>query len=109
MNKAALAVAAALVFSAGAVAAQNAPAPRTTTNPPAVVSPNETARTTAAPVAGRNSFTEDQARTRFTDNGYTQVSDLRKDEATSVWHAKAMKSGKTVAVTLDYQGNITTH
>jgi hypothetical protein len=81
-------------------------APRTTTTPPAVTNPDNTARTTAAPVAGRNSFTEDQARKRFEDNGYTQVSDLRKDDQ-SIWHAKAMKSGKAVGVTLDYQGNIT--
>jgi hypothetical protein len=98
---AALAVAA---FSTGAVA-QNA-APRTDTTPPAVTNPNNTARTTAAPVPGKNSFTEDQARKRLQDNGYTQVSDLRQDEK-SIWHAKAMKSGKAVGVTLDYQGNIT--
>lgn len=86
--------------------AQAAEPARDTTTPPAVVKPSETSRTTAAPVAGKNSFTEDQARVRLQDNGYTQVSELHKDEQ-SIWHAKAMKSGKAVGVTLDYQGNIT--
>lgn len=105
MKKIILATSAVLAFSSAAVLAQTAPA-RDTTTPPAVTNPSDTSRTTAAPVAGKNSFTEDQARTRLQDNGYTQVSELRKDEQ-SIWHAKAMKSGKAVGVTLDYQGNIT--
>lgn len=106
MKKIILATSAVLAFSSATALAQTAPA-RDTTTPPAVTNPSDTSRTTAAPVAGKNSFTEDQARTRLQDNGYTQVSELRKDEQ-SIWHAKAMKSGKAVGVTLDYQGNITT-
>ncbi len=108
MKKMIFATLAAFAFSAGAATAQDAAPARTTTTPPAITSPSDTARTTAAPVAGKNSFTEDQARKRFTDNGYTQVTELRKDEESSIWHAKAMKAGKAVGVTLDYQGNITT-
>jgi hypothetical protein len=108
MKKIIFSALAAFAFSAAAATAQDAAPARTTTTPPAVANPNDTNRTTAAPVAGRNSFTEDQARKRFMDNGYTQVTELRKDEESSVWHAKAMKSGKAVGVTLDYQGNITT-
>jgi len=108
MKKIFLASLSALAFSAGAALAQDAAPARSTTTPPAVTNPSDTSRTTAAPVAGRNSFTEDQARQRFMDNGYTAVSELRKDDETSVWHAKATKAGKTVGVTLDYQGNITT-
>jgi hypothetical protein len=106
MKKVTLAAVAFVAFSSAAALAQTAAPTRDTTTPPAVTNPSDISRTTAAPVAGKNSFTEDQARARLQDNGYTQVSELRKDEQ-SIWHAKAMKSGKAVGVTLDYQGNIT--
>jgi hypothetical protein len=84
----------------------NTAAPRTSTTPPAVANPSDTNKTTAAPVAGKNSFTEEQVKERLADNGYTNVSGLRKDDK-SVWHGKADKSGKAVTVSVDYQGNIT--
>lgn len=58
-----------------------------------------------APVSGANSFTEGQARSRIEDRGFSQVSDLKLDNA-GVWRAQAMKDGKTVTVALDYQGNL---
>jgi hypothetical protein len=61
-----------------------------------------------APVAGRNSFTEAQARSRIEAAGFTNVSDLAKD-SDGVWRGKAAKSGKTTTVSLDYQGNVTTN
>lgn len=81
-------------------------APRTTTTPPAVVDPDNTNKTTAAPVEGKNSFTEAQVTKRLNDNGYSNVTGLMKD-AQSVWHANAMQGGKPVKVAVDYQGNIT--
>jgi len=84
----------------------NSTAPRTTTTAPAIANPNDTNKTTAAPVPGANSFTKGQVETRLNDNGYSSVSGLMKDDQ-SVWRAKAMKSGKKVDVTVDYQGNIT--
>jgi putative membrane protein len=60
-----------------------------------------------APVAGANSFTMAQAQSRLKDNGFTQVSELVKDDK-SVWRGHAMKDGKTVDVAVDYKGNITT-
>ncbi len=45
-----------------------------------------------APVEGRNSFTEGQAKSRIEAAGYTQISDLKKDE-NGVWRAKATKGG----------------
>lgn len=91
--------------------AQNATtdAARTTTTPPAVANTSDINKTTAAPVAGKNSFTESQVMKRLEDNGYTTVSGLMKDDQ-SVWHGKAMKDGEpvTVAVAVDYQGNVTT-
>jgi hypothetical protein len=74
--------------------------------PDAVSNPADTAKTMDAPVAGKNSFTENQARHRLQKHGYDDVADLTKDD-NSVWHGRAMKNGKPVAVTVDYQGNIT--
>jgi hypothetical protein len=86
--------------------AQNAAPERSTSAPPAVSNPNDATKTSAAPVAGKNSFTEAQAKTRLESHGYTQVTSLNKD-ADSIWHATAMKDGKSMAVAVDYQGNIT--
>jgi hypothetical protein len=74
--------------------------------PSAIANPKDTDKTTAAPVPGKNSFTEGQARSRLEANGYTNVVNLAKDEQ-SIWHGQAMRGGKQVAVMLDYQGNIT--
>jgi hypothetical protein len=57
------------------------------------------------PVAGANSFTEGQAKSRIEANGYANVSDLKKDDQ-GVWRGKAQKDGKTVEVSMDFQGNI---
>ncbi len=74
-------------------------------NTPAVNSPN-TPPNPGAPVAGSNSFTEGQAKSRIELNGFASVSELRKDEQ-GVWRGKAVKDGKTVTVSLDFQGNVT--
>src|SRR5436190_17175078 len=74
-------------------------------NTPAVNTPN-TPPNPGAPAAGANSFTEGQAKSRIESNGYANVSDLRKDDQ-GVWRGKAMKDGKSVNVSLDFQGNVT--
>lgn len=58
-----------------------------------------------APVSGANSFTEEQAKQRIQDAGYSQVSALSKDNQ-GVWRGQAMKDGKSTSVALDYQGNV---
>lgn len=58
-----------------------------------------------APVAGANSFTEGQARDRIQDKGFAQVTDLKLD-GKGVWRGKGMKDGKSVDVSMDYQGNV---
>ena len=58
-----------------------------------------------APVAGRNSFTESQAKSRIESAGYTNVTDLKKDE-NGVWRGQGTKGGATVNVSLDFQGNV---
>ncbi|MBL0375479.1 PepSY domain-containing protein [Rhizobium sp. KVB221] len=70
---------------------------------PAIATPDSTNPT--APIAGENSFTEDQAKKRITDAGYAEVSTLVLD-GKGVWRGTAMKGGQSVKVGLDYQGNI---
>jgi hypothetical protein len=57
------------------------------------------------PVAGWNSFTEGQAKSRIEGAGYTNVTALQKD-ANGVWRAKGSKGGTTSDVSLDFEGNI---
>ena len=70
---------------------------------PAVATPDS--KNATAPVAGENSFTEEQARDRITQAGFTAVSALKLDSK-GVWRGTAKKEGKSVPVSLDYQGNI---
>ena len=70
---------------------------------PAVKSPN--ANNPAAPVAGANSFTEGQAKSKIEEAGYTNVTALKKDD-NGVWRGKASKGGASTDVSLDFQGNV---
>jgi hypothetical protein len=80
-------------------------------NPPAQSGPNNSAinkseqNNSNAPVAGRNSFTEGQAKSRIEAAGYSNVSDLQKDND-GVWRGKANKGGSQTEVSLDFQGNV---
>jgi opacity protein-like surface antigen len=84
-----------------------------TQNPPAKDGPQNSVinrsdssnRQVTAPVAGRNSFTEGEAKSRIEKMGFSDISNLNKDEQ-GVWRGRAMKDGKTVDVSLDYQGNV---
>ncbi len=58
-----------------------------------------------APASGANSFTEGQAKSRIESRGYSDVSALMKDE-NGIWQGTAMKDGKAVQVSLDFQGNV---
>jgi hypothetical protein len=81
----------------------------TTTRPanaPMISAASPDSTNPAAPVAGANSFTEAQARSRLQAHGYTNVSELRED-GQSIWRGKATKGGALVNVAVDYQGNIT--
>lgn len=92
-------------IAAGTAFAQNAPTSSTT--PPAVSTSSMNSKTTAAPVAGANSFTEAEARSRIEKDGYSDVTKLAMD-TNSVWRGTAQKDGKSVRVALDYQGNVVT-
>ena len=91
----------ALTLSASAQTAQS------TANPKPAMPAVTTSRTPeqATPAKGANSFTEAQAKSRIEANGFTKVSGLAKDQD-GVWRGKAMKSGASHDVSLDYQGNV---
>jgi hypothetical protein len=96
---------AAVILSTSALLAnaQTKPAPTDNGNTPAVAAPDT--KNPTAPVAGANSFTESQAKSRIEDAGYSDVKDLKLDDK-GVWQAMAMKDGKSAAVALDYQGTV---
>ncbi len=81
--------------------------------PPAQSGPNNNAVNSAgqnnsdAPVAGRNSFTEGQAKSKIEDAGYTNVTELMKDD-NGIWRGKASKAGSAASVSVDFQGNVNT-
>ena len=92
------------VISAGGAFAQSS-STTPPTNPPVVSATTPDSKNPAAPVAGANSFTETQARSRLEEHGYSNVSGLTKDDQ-SIWRGKATKDGTLVSVAVDYQGNI---
>ncbi|HTO30536.1 MAG TPA: PepSY domain-containing protein [Pararhizobium sp.] len=99
-----LITAAAVAFSATSVFAQETkPAANPDGDTPAVATPSD--QNATAPVAGANSFTEDQARDRIVEAGYADVTELKLDDK-GVWQAKATKDGKPAMVSMDYQGNV---
>lgn len=70
---------------------------------PATKSPD---KMTGVPLAkGATSFTQEQAKKRLEEAGYSQVSDLTKD-ADGLWHARAMHHGHQVNAAVDYKGNV---
>jgi hypothetical protein len=77
-------------------------------NPPAISSGHADSKTSAAPLAGKNSFTKSQVRDRLRAHRYSNVKGLMKDDQ-GVWRGKAFNemSGKFVGVAVDYQGDIT--
>jgi hypothetical protein len=97
-------VAAVIAAIAVPAAAQQRPANRDA-NTPAVNTPNSPPNP-GAPVAGANSFTESQAKSRLETNGFSGISGLQKD-ANGVWRGKANKGGQSVNVSVDFQGNVT--
>ena len=95
------------LLASGAAVAQDA-STNSSTNPPAVATGHADSKTSAAPVGGRNSFTQKQAAHRLRDHGYGQVNGLTKDDQ-GVWHGTAVKDSASVNVSVDYQGNISEH
>ena len=116
--RASFVVAVAASLLAGQAIAQNtspsnpAPAPKAQNQiPPAADGPSnpavrtEKGNTALAPVAGANSFTEGEAKTRIEARGFANVTGLTKDNQ-GIWRGKAMHNGRSVDVALDFQGNV---
>jgi hypothetical protein len=103
------AAAASLVIANSFAQAPQAPAAKQI--PPAASEPGNPAlkgtdRNTAnAPVAGANSFTEGEAKARIESRGFSNVTQLRKDEQ-GIWRGRATRNGAMVDVALDFQGNV---
>src|SRR5690242_8409094 len=96
-----------LVLAAGMVLAASTSFAQSETSTTSQTTPAvNTKQNPAAPVAGKNSFTESQDRSRIEDAGYADVSGLKLDDQ-GVWRATASKDGKQGAVSLDFQGNVT--
>lgn len=57
--------------------------------------------------AAANSFTEGQAKGHIENAGYTEVTDLTKTPD-GLWTGKAKKGGKTVEVSVDFKGAVST-
>ncbi len=95
-----LIAAAALVVASTASAQQPA---KSGPNNNAVNSPGQ--NNSNAPVAGRNSFTEAQAKSKIEEAGFTNVTVLKKDE-NGVWRGKAKKGNAATDVSVDFQGNV---
>ena len=92
------------LLAATTASAQNAPA-QSGPNNNAINSPGQ--NNSNAPVTGRNSFTEGQAKSKIEDAGYANVTELKKDD-NGVWRGKASKGGSATAVSVDFQGNVNT-
>jgi hypothetical protein len=92
----------ALLMTAGVSLAQSQ-TPTTSQDTPAVATPDT--KNAGAPVQGKNSFTESQAKARLEEAGYSTVTELKLDDQ-GIWRASAMKDAKQVQVALDYQGNV---
>ena len=58
-----------------------------------------------APLAGANSFTENQAKDRAMAAGFTDVGSLSKDD-NGVWRGKAKQGDKGLDIAIDYKGNV---
>ncbi|MCB4823169.1 hypothetical protein [Roseicella aerolata] len=71
----------------------------------AAVRTDDGTRTATTPAPGANSFTEGQAKSRIEAAGFTNVSDLQKDDQ-GIWRGRAQRGGQQVSVALDFQGNV---
>jgi hypothetical protein len=89
------------LLASGAAFAQN-PAAKDGPNNSAV---NTGEKNSTAPVVGRNSFTEGQAKSAIEKAGYANISELKKDD-NGVWRGKASKAGATTGISVDFQGNV---
>ena len=63
------------------------------------------AATETPPIPGANSFTEAQAKDRMEKAGFSQVTNLKKDDQ-GIWRGSAKQGDKQTSVALDFRGNV---
>ena len=63
-------------------------------------------RTASTPQPGANSFTEGQARSRIEAAGFSDVTELQKDDQ-GIWRGRGMREGRQMGVALDFTGAVT--
>jgi hypothetical protein len=90
-------------YAGGAVAQNAGPSANHEAGTPAVAKSD--VNNPGAPVAGANSFTKAQAKSRIEKSGYTNVANLIKDKD-GIWRGKANNGSATIPVALDFQGNV---
>src|SRR3954467_15074716 len=93
------------VLVAGSIAALGACSKPSEPSNPAIASEQNAPAASTAP--GDNSFTEDQAKGHLANAGYSDVSGMTQDDK-GAWNGTATKDGKTVSVSVDYQGKVVT-
>ena len=94
--------------SSGSVIPPGAPGNRTGQQAASGESNQAIATTTAnasQPAHGANSFTMGEAKSRMEHDGFSNVTNMHKDND-GVWRAQAQKDGGSAQVWLDYKGNI---
>jgi hypothetical protein len=74
-------------------------------NPALTNKPADSPQSTGSVESGANSFTEGQARSRIEAQGFSGVTELRKDDQ-GIWRGKAMRDGQSVSVAIDYKGTV---
>lgn len=67
---------------------------------------DEGTRTATTPQPGANSFTEGQARSRIEAAGYSNVTELQKDDQ-GIWRGRGTRDGRQMGVALDFTGAVT--
>jgi len=98
-------LAASLAIATNADAQITAPASTTSQTPRTSESADSAVVPAAQLEAGANSYTEGQARSRLEANGFSAISNLRKDD-NGFWRATAMHSATSGDVAMDFQGRI---
>ncbi|WP_342363185.1 PepSY domain-containing protein [Terrarubrum flagellatum] len=92
--------------TAPAAPAEKMAPPMGSANEPATTGSTPSKPDANAPLAGANSFTQSQAKSRIEASGFSAVSELQKDEK-GVWRGSATKDGKSMSVAVDFRGNVT--
>ena len=99
------ALTAAALLGAAALLPGTAPAQSPGSAPPAVRT--DEGPTAGTPQPGANSFTEGQARSRIEAAGFSDVTELQKDDQ-GIWRGRGTRNGQQTSVALDFTGAVTT-